>query len=92
MGTLARLNPYFWKYRRLFGPGLLCAIASALFAMLAPGVVRQAVDSVPRFVAYYRAVEGTSAQPFFYAYALTGLLFYGGVILGLSCSAGCSPS
>jgi len=88
MGTLARLNPYFWKYRRLFGPGLLCAIASALFAMLAPGVVRQAVDSVPRFVAYYRAVEGTEAQPFFYAYALTGLLFYGGVILGLSLLSG----
>ncbi|MDQ7040451.1 MAG: ABC transporter ATP-binding protein [Rhodothermus sp.] len=88
MGTLARLNRYFWKYRRLFGPGLLCAIASALFAMLAPGIVRQAIDSVPRFVAYYRAVEGTAAQPFFYAYALTGLLFYGGVILGLSLLSG----
>ncbi len=88
MGTLARLNSYFWKYRRLFGPGLLCAIASALFAMLAPGVVRQAVDSLPRFLAYYRAVAGTSAQSFFYAYALTGLLFYGGVILGLSLLSG----
>lgn len=88
MGTLVRLNAYFWKYRRLFGPGLLCAIASALFAMLAPGVVRQAVDSIPRFVAYYRAVEGTSAQPFFYAYVVTGLLFYSGVILGLSLLSG----
>jgi len=88
MGTLARLNAYFWKYRRLFGPGLLCAIASAVFAILAPAVVRQAVDSIPRFVAYYQAVAGTSAQPLIYGYVLAGLLFYGGTILGLSLISG----
>jgi ATP-binding cassette, subfamily B, multidrug efflux pump len=73
MQELRRLNPYFWTYRWLFLPGLLCCIVSALFAIAVPIVVRQAVDAIPVFVGLYNLHEGTALQP----RLLT--LFFGGL-------------
>ena len=88
MKPLARLNRFYWKYRRLFIPGLLCAMASAGFAILVPMVVRQSVDRIPAFVRTYRALGDTAAAgelsgAYFYTLAVFCL-----VIIGLSVFSG----
>ncbi len=88
MRPLARLNPYFWKYRRLFIPGLLCAIVSAGFSIVVPIVVRQGVDSIPRFVALYRLYEGTPAEAAVYGSFRSGLVQLGALIILLSVFSG----
>ncbi|MDA0379360.1 MAG: ABC transporter ATP-binding protein [Bacteroidetes bacterium] len=88
MHPLRRLNTYYWRYRRLFIPGLLCAVASAVFSIIVPMVVRQAIDSVPRFVATYRAFQGTQLESFVYADAFATLAVFGTIILLLSLGSG----
>lgn len=88
MRPLFRLNHYFWKYKHLFIPGLLCAMASAGFTIVVPIVVRQAVDSIPRFVALYHLYYGTEIQSFLYVYFFAGLLLFGAAIIILSLISG----
>ena len=88
MHPLRRLNVYYWRYKHLFIPGLLCAVASAVFSIIVPMVVRQAIDSIPRFVATYRAFEGTPLESFVYADAFATLMTYGAIILALSLGSG----
>ena len=88
MGPLADLNKYYWKYKHLFIPGLLCAIASAGFSVAVPIVVRIAVDSIPRLVNLYHVYEGTPAQDYLYANFFVGLLAFGLIIIGLSLLSG----
>lgn len=88
MGPLARLNHYFWKYKRLFLPGLLCAMVSAGFTILVPIIVRVAVDSIPRFVALYNLYGGTEVQGYFYALFFVVLFTFGIIILALSLLSG----
>lgn len=88
MKPLARLNRFYWKYRYLFVPGLLCAVASAGFAILVPMVVRQAVDRIPSFVRTYTsfgdtAVAGELASAYF-----GSLVVFCLVIVGLSVLSG----
>ncbi|MFB6278987.1 MAG: ABC transporter ATP-binding protein [Salinibacter sp.] len=84
MGPLARLNHFFWRYKYLFIPGLLFTMISAGFQITVPMVVRQAVDSIPRFVRLYTLYEGTPAQAEFYAYFFVTLLLFAAVIVALS--------
>lgn len=88
MHPLRRLNTYYWRYRRLFIPGLVCAVASAVFSIIVPMVVRQAIDSVPRFVATYKAFQGTPLESFVYADAFAALAVFGTIILLLSLGSG----
>ena len=88
MRSLARLNHYFVRYWRLFVPGLLFTMVSAAFAIAIPVFVRQAVDSIPRFVTLYRQFEGTAAQPDLFWDFFWTLLAIGLVILGLSLASG----
>ena len=88
MRPLFQLNHYFWKYRRLFLPGLLCAVASSIFAVIVPVVVRQAVDAIPEFVTTYRHFADTSAGQYLYGHFFTTLLLYGALILVLSLLSG----
>src|SRR5690606_35625486 len=88
MRPLFQLNHYFWKYRRLFLPGLICAVASSIFAIVVPVVVRQAVDAIPGFVQTYRQFATTGAAPHLYSHFFTTLLLYGVLILGLSLLSG----
>ncbi|GAB5521374.1 MAG: ABC transporter ATP-binding protein [Rhodothermales bacterium] len=88
MRPLARLNPYFWKYKRLFLPGLLCAAAAAGFMVTVPIVVRTAVDSIPRYVGYYQMFGNTQAQEYLFWYALSALLTFGGIIIITSLISG----
>ncbi len=88
MRILARLNRFYWKYRRLFIPGLLAAVASSAFAIVVPIVVRQAVDSIPRFVTIYRSFQGTPVADALYADFFVSLLFFGVIIIALACMSG----
>ena len=88
MGPLSRLNEYFWRYKHLFVPGLLCTMISAGFQITVPMVVRQAVDSIPRFVRLFNVFEGTAAQGQLYGYFFISLLMFGGVVIGLSAISG----
>lgn len=88
MRILARLNRFYWTYRRLFIPGLLAAVASSAFAIVVPIVVRQAVDSIPRFVTIYRSFKGTPVADALYADFFVSLLLFGAVIIALACMSG----
>ena len=88
MGPLARLNHFFWRYKYLFIPGLLFTMISAGFQITVPMVVRQAVDSIPRFVRVYTLYEGTPAQAEIYAYFFVALLLFALVIIALSGTSG----
>ena len=88
MGPLSRFNHFFWRYKYLFVPGLLFTMISAGFQITVPMVVRQAVDSIPRFVRLYTLYEGTPAQAEFYAYFFVALLLFALVIIALSGTSG----
>lgn len=88
MRVLARLNRFFWKYKRLFIPGLLAALASSGFAIVVPIVVRMSVDSIPRFVTLYKSYQGTPFADALYAEFFVSLLFFGTVIIVLSLLSG----
>ena len=88
MGPLADLNKYYWKYKHLFIPGLLCAIVSAGFSVAVPIVVRIAVDSIPRLVNLYHVYEGTPVRDYLYASFFVGLLSFGLIIIALSLLSG----
>ena len=88
MRALARLNLYYWKYKRLFIPGLMAAVASSVFAIIVPMVVRQAVDSIPRFVTIYKSFKGTPVEQYLYADFFSSLLVFALVIVALSFLSG----
>ena len=88
MRSLRRLNIYYWRYKHLFVPGLFCAVASSAFAIVVPMVVRQAIDSIPRFVGTYRAFQGTPLESVLYADFFASLALFGAIIIGLSIGSG----
>ena len=88
MGPLADLNRYYWKYKHLFIPGLLCAIVSAGFSVTVPVVVRIAIDSIPRLVHIYHVYEGAEVQEYLQAGFFAGLLLFGAIIIALSLMSG----
>lgn len=88
MQSLSRLNHYFIRYWRLFVPGLLFTMISAIFAIAVPVVVRQAIDSLPRFERLYRQFEATTLQHTLYWDFFWTLLIFGLIIIGLSLANG----
>ncbi|MXX97582.1 MAG: ABC transporter ATP-binding protein [Rhodothermaceae bacterium] len=88
MQSLSRLNHYFIRYWRLFVPGLLFTMISAIFAIAVPVVVRQAIDSLPRFERLYRQFEATALQHTLYWDFFWTLLIFGLIIIGLSLANG----
>lgn len=88
MGPLSTLNHYFWRYKYLFIPGLLCTMISAGFQITVPMVVRQAIDSIPRFVRLYNVFEGGTLQSSLYVYFFSGLLMFALVIVALTVISG----
>lgn len=88
MGSLRRLNSYYWTYKHLFIPGLLCAVASSAFALVVPIIVRRAIDAIPQFVSTYRSMAGTPLQDLIYWDLFLTLLIMGLVIIGLSILSG----
>ena len=85
---LRRLNADLWRYRWLVGPGLLCAFVSSLFALVIPGIVREAVDAIPRMVAVHGYAAGTPAADALYDDFRNALVLLGLLILGISAVSG----
>jgi ATP-binding cassette, subfamily B, multidrug efflux pump len=85
---LRRLNPYLWKYRGLMFPGLLAALASALFSIVVPIVVRHAVDAIPRMVTLYQVYGGSGVEGFLYTFFVYTLIAAGIAIVLLSLISG----
>ncbi|MEQ9105494.1 MAG: ABC transporter ATP-binding protein [Rhodothermales bacterium] len=88
MGSLRRLNRYYWTYRYLFIPGLCFAVISSIFALIVPTVVRRAIDAIPQFVATYGGVQGTPVEDLVYWDLFFTLAFMALVIIGLSILSG----
>ena len=85
---LRRLDADLWRYRWTLGPGLLCALASALFTLLIPGLVREAIDAIPRMVAVQGYAGGTAAGDLLYGDFRLSLVLIGALILGLAVVSG----
>ncbi len=85
---LRRLNVYLWRYKYLMIPGLLCALASAIFSLIVPRVVREAVDAVPRMVDLHTLYSGTPAAADLFAQFSWTLVLAGLLIMGLSLVSG----
>jgi len=88
MQSISRLNHYFIRYWRLYVPGLLFTMISAVFAIAVPVVVRQAIDSLPRFERIYRQFEATAVEHTIYWDFFWTILIFGLIIIGLSLSNG----
>ncbi len=88
MHPLASLNHFFWTYKHLFVPGLLFAVISAGFTIMVPVIVRQAVDSIPRFVGLYHLFAGTEVQSQLFSSFFVTLMIFGLIIIGLSLVSG----
>lgn len=85
---LRRLNKYLWRYKYLMVPGLLCALASAIFSLIVPRVVREAVDAVPRMVELHSLYGGTPAASELFRQFGWALVFAALFIMGLSMVSG----
>ena len=85
---LRRLDADLWRYRWTLGPGLLCALASALFALFIPGLVREAIDAIPRMVAVQGYADGTAVGAGLEADFQWALVLLGLMILGLAVVSG----
>ena len=85
---LRRLNTYLWRYKYLMIPGLLCALASAIFSLIVPRVVREAVDAVPRMVELHNLYAGTPAASDLFNQFAWALVMAGFFIVGLSMVSG----
>ncbi len=85
---LRRLNKYLWRYKYLMIPGLLCALASAIFALIVPRVVRDAVDAVPRMVELHDLYAGTPAAADLFSRFAWTLVLAGLLIIALSLVSG----
>lgn len=88
MKPLARLNHYFWEYKHLFIPGLLFTMLSAAFQITVPMIVRQVVDSIPRFVTLYSLYAGSGVEGALFGSFFMALLTFALVIIGLSLISG----
>lgn len=88
MKPLSRLNRFFWKYKYLFVPGLLCAVVSAIFSIAVPMVVRRAVDSIPHFIRIYQSFGDTGIRGYLFSSFAQTLFSFGLIILGLSIVSG----
>ena len=88
MHPLRRLNSYLWKYKGLMIPGLLAALAAALFRVVVPIVVRYAVDAIPQMVSLYKLYAGTPVDGFLFAYFVFALVIAGLAVVLLSAISG----
>ncbi len=63
MKHLSYLNKFFWKYRWRVLLGILFVLLKNYFAVWQPQVIRDALNTVVREVAAYKAQGGISAHP-----------------------------
>ena len=76
MKSLARLLPYFRKYRRTLLWGILFIFLSTVFAVIAPAIIRRAIDGLEQNL--------TSGALLQYALLIVGASLFSGLFLYLT--------
>lgn len=76
MKSLARLLPYFRKYRRTLLWGILFIFLSTVFAVIAPAIIRRAIDGLEQNL--------TSSTLLQYALLIVGVALFSGLFLYLT--------
>ncbi|MES2627488.1 MAG: ABC transporter transmembrane domain-containing protein, partial [Bacteroidota bacterium] len=61
MKNLSSLNKYFWRYKTLFGLGVLFIILTNLFAVYTPKIVKLAMDLIVNMASSANGKQGASA-------------------------------
>ena len=84
MKQLSYLNKYLWKYRYRVLIGFLFVTLANVFAVLAPIVVRFAVDLVVENVAFYKLYEGLELQKDLKGFFTKSLIIFAGIFLALA--------
>ena len=84
MKDLSYLNKFFYKYRRMFIPGVLFVIISNIFGVLPAQVIRIAFDLVTENISIYRLFEGFERQKLIYDLFGYSLLLFGSSVLLLA--------
>jgi ATP-binding cassette subfamily B protein len=73
--AVRKLLPYVQRYRRAFGTGLVCVIATTAFQLLSPWVLKYAIDDLHQAV--------TRDKLLFYAALMLGVSLMRGIFLFL---------
>ncbi len=84
MRHLRHLNKYFFKYRYRLILGMLFVVASNVFGVLPPQVIRYAFDLVKDNITYYQQLDGFDLQGQFYGLFSSILLLFGLIVLSLA--------
>lgn len=84
MKELAHINKYFLKYKWHLLGGTAFVIASNLFRVLQPQMVREALDLVLENITMYQLYEGFAAQDELFSILGRVLLLFGGTVLVLA--------
>ena len=84
MKELKYLNKFFLKYKWHLLIGTVFVVASNLFRVLQPRVIREALDLVVENVELYQLYEGFGNQPELFSILGNILLFFGGLVLVLA--------
>ena len=84
MKELRYLNKFFLKYKWHLLIGTLFVVASNLFRVLQPRVIREALDLVVENVEFYQLYEGFEQQSQLFSILGNILLFFGGLVLVLA--------
>lgn len=69
-------------------PGLAAALASAVFSIIVPIVVRHAVDAIPRMVSLYQLYRGSGGEAYLYSFFFYTLIAAGVAVVLLSLISG----
>lgn len=84
MKELRYLNKFFLKYKWHLLVGTLFVVASNLFRVLQPRVIREALDLVVENVELYQLYDGFEGQSELFSILGSVLLFFGGLVLVLA--------
>lgn len=84
MKDLSHLNKYFARYKWYLIIGSLFVIASNLFQVLQPQMIREALDLVIENIAVYQAIAGFELQAMLFKSLGRLLLFFGLTVLALA--------
>jgi ATP-binding cassette subfamily B protein len=82
--SLASLNKYLWRYRKLLISGILFVIISNFFAVVPAQIVRRALDSQVKSIAAYKANGSVSAFGILKTDIGETILIYSAIIIAMA--------
>ena len=88
MSTLQPTYKYFQKYARLFVPGVLFCFISAIFTLIVPSIVREAIDTIPQLIKKYNELVKPLEKDIFFWDASWTMLKFALYALAISFGAG----